>query len=220
MHVTPTEDPMSAKSHASGKPNLVWLTTGIVLPLIGLTTVFCLLFTNGYKVDKENGIMENLQAMFLLVSSCLFFVTSLRLTSGDRAWNQIFSLFLLNIAIREFDVRPFKIPTLTLFASGKARNLYLVIIWVATAIYLFPHRASAWRAFKHWLRTISGQLFLLAAVILSVAVAADKLHIFPNNINLFMEELIEINGYWIILVCAWCHFLKNRNCSGVSSERR
>jgi hypothetical protein len=195
---------------SSGK-SPAWLALWTLLPMAGLTTLFCVLFAYGYETEQENGPMENLQVLFNLLGSCLFFATSFRVTDGSRYLNRGIALFLLTLAVRELDVRPLHIPTLTMLLSGKVRNITFAILWVGAGISFLRNHKPTWHAFLTWLKTGSGRLFLLSALILIAAETIDKIHVSGTpKTNTFLEELIELNGYWMVLFGSWCNYIRSR----------
>jgi len=203
---------MSFNARSSSEKSPAWLAVWLLLPMCAITTVSCVLFAHGYEIEQENGPMEDLQVLFTLVGSGLFFATYFRVTNGHRYLNLGIGLFLLTLAVRELDVRPLHIPILTMLLSGRVRNVTFAILWIAAAISFLRNFKFTWVAFLTWLKTASGRLFLLSAIILVAAETIDKIHVSRSpKTNTFLEELIELNGYWMVLIGSWCNYTRGRS---------
>jgi hypothetical protein len=171
--------------------------------LLGLTVLFLTLHALGFSLEKENGPMDNLQTLFTLTGAILFFLAARHSEIGFKVLATGLALLFLSLAVRELDVRPFMIPWLTAIMKGTGRNIWLGALWVAAAIWFCRHWVATLRAFQIWLRAPAGCIFLSAIAMLVLANITEKSGFFASETTtMFAEELIELNGQWLLLLSA------------------
>jgi len=60
-----------------------------------------------------------------------------------------------------------------------------------------------WRLFRKWLPTAEGFLLMAAGILWVLSATGEKLHmIHPQAPGIFVEELLETNAAWLMLVSA------------------
>jgi hypothetical protein len=176
----------------------------IVLPLLGLTALFLTLHALGFSVGQENGPMENLQVVLTFAGAILFFLASRRSEIGFRVMTTGLALLFLSLAIREIEVRPLMIPWLTAIMKGTGRRIWLGALWVAAALWFCRHWVPTLRAFQIWVRAPAGRIFLSGIATLALANIIEKsVRLDSEATTMFVEELIELDGEWLMLLSAW-----------------
>ena len=156
------------------------------------------------EIAREHGPMENLQTGCLLAGIVL-------LIASARAANETTArliglgaaLFYFTLLLLEFDVRPFKIPFLTLLLNGAVRNAFVGVLWLWLLHALFKHRTRALPAIRGWLASPPGVLLMAAGFFWVAGRGAEELHLFSGkHLNIFAEELMENHAAIIMLVAA------------------
>lgn len=175
----------------------------VVIPIIVWNVGFPALLLGGWNVQVENGLMENLQVAFLLIGGAWFILSARRSATGERVLYAGMVVLYLTFLVLEVDLRRYDLPVLNLLLNGVIRDIWLGGLWVLAFIWFLTNWRAAWQAFIRWLRT-PGALFLIAAGGLWAASAVvDKLNpIESPSLNLFVEELLEINATWLMLASA------------------
>jgi hypothetical protein len=171
-------------------------------------------------IYRENGPMENTQALCLLGAVLLFVCGAVRRKPiGDRVLFSGLALFCGTFFLLEFDVREYRLATLNRIFNGPIRNLWLGLLWAAAFTWFFRNMGAAIQSFVAWLCGRSGTLFALSGVFWVAAAIVDKLKPFatmPNN--LFAEELLEMNAAALMFVSAVLACLNWRKRSSQSLE--
>jgi hypothetical protein len=154
-------------------------------------------------VSREHGPMENVQAVCLLIGVVMFAARARVVRdSGLRLTLLGVSLFYLTMLLLEFDVRPFKVPILTLLLNGPVRNAAMGLLWLLLFVALFKRRAKVLPAVRCWITSSSGLLFMGSGVFWVAGRAAEELHLFTSQQNIFAEELMENSAAIIMLFAA------------------
>ena len=181
----------------------------IVVPIF--LSVSCLvLWRSGRPVQMENGPMENLQVAFLLVGCVLLFTSAVRNVHPNRMLNMGLGLFYLTFIILEVDLRPYNLPTINAIWNGRVRDAWLAGLWIVAALWSMRSRIAIWESFRAWLPSAAGILLIIAGLFWLTSGAIDKLHpIRSKPLSLFVEEILEINATWLMLVSAW---VSTRGC--------
>lgn len=179
----------------------LWLWT--VIPLLVSNGLFIPLWLAGKHVEVENGPMENLHGSFLLLGCVVIFSSLGRFAGGERILRAGLGLFFLNFVVREVDLRAYDLPTVNFLIRGWFRNSWLAGFWLLGALWFLRHRVAVWQAFRDWSPTAAARLLVVAGVIWVLSTGAEKLHLIqPPDRGLFVEELLETNACWLMLVAA------------------
>lgn len=191
----------SARGKVSGFSRTLVIWT--VLPLLVWNGLFIALWMAGWQVQKENGPMENLHASFLLAGCCILAVRTARSAGETRILCAGLSLFYLTFLINEMEVKHFGMPLLLALLDGWGRNLWMGTLWILAAVWFARNRVRTWRLFRNWLPTPAGILLMIAGVVWAFSTVGEKMHLIqPRARGLFVEELLETNGCWLMLVSA------------------
>ena len=188
-----------ATEHSSRWKLLAW--TG--LPLVAWNALFLVWWMVNHSVAMENGPMENLQALFLLVGGTFYFHCARGAAIGSRVLFGGVSLFYLTFFVREMDFTDYDVPALNAVFRGPIRKAWLGVLWALGVLWFLKHRVAAWRAFLEWLRLPGTVLLILAGTLWGSSSAVEKLHLIrPRLVSFFVEESLEVNAAWLMLVSA------------------
>ena len=162
--------------------------------------------------------MENLQLMFVACGAILFCCAARGQRIGCKVLVIGLALLYCTMALREVEVRPLGIPWLTAMMKGSGRKIWLGSLWLLAGIWFLRHWQPAWLSFCHWLKSRAGQILMVGAVLLVLGALFEKSHVFQSKTTtMFVEELLELNGQWLLLLSAIWTFKMYRRCSGNSS---
>jgi len=154
------------------------------------------------KLARENGPMENFQAICLTSGILLFLWTAWRgETAGRRCLAIGLALFYITFLVLELDVRRWGIEWLNAIFNGWPRNLWLGTAWVVTAVLVVRRWPAPWLEFRAWFVTYCAAVLLLAGLCWILASGVDKG--FLGEKSLFSEELFEVAGAWLMLQSAF-----------------
>ena len=80
------------------------------------------------SVFSENGLLENVQALTLIITLFFFLAPTFNRFRSDRLLGVFFSFLTLSFILRELDIETFDLPNiLILMGSGQGRNLLLAV---------------------------------------------------------------------------------------------
>ena len=182
----------------------VWRSALVLLCLALLTSVFVLLYAADASIAREHGPMENFQTAWLCAGMLVLAAFSSRGENpGRRCFLSGLALFYLTFALLEFDVRPFRIPWLTLLLNGAVRNGWVGAAWGLVAWWAWRHRQTTLEAARVWLRSFSGVLLALAGAFWIGGALAEKLPWFSGSETFFAEELMEVNAAVLMALAAF-----------------
>lgn len=159
-----------------------------------------------WELSRENGLMEDLQAVLLAGAFALFLVKAIgeRAEKGARLVAGGLALLMLNFVLREFDVRELALPGwLLLVFEPRVRNLWLGAAWAVAAALALRERRELWRAGLNWLGSPGGWLFIAGGFFyLSAKLFDSALFGLAVDDNQLMEELLEVDAAWLLLLSA------------------
>ncbi|MEA3469386.1 MAG: hypothetical protein U9R57_14330 [Thermodesulfobacteriota bacterium] len=188
------------------------------LLLIGCFDLFIAYQVIGLKASHlhaENGFLENLQAV-LLVLSIVVFLSQLFLTSK---YNRIFPLggaFLcFAFLLREIDIEDLDVPAIIIFlGSGTGRNVMVALLATVLIVYAVIHFHEIKNDIPAFFIEKSSLTILVGLILLvSGGVFDKKIHLAHYQ---FYEEIIEVTGYYLVFtgaVMAWPFLQSSREVS-------
>jgi len=159
-------------------------------------------------IYAENGLLENLQVLTLLVSCITFFTPVINQKRKDKSMLLFFSLLSLAFILREVDVERLDVPSILIFlGSGVGRNTLLSLGFIAIIIYAVLNFTHHKKLAKLFFSSRGGVLLIFAGIFL---ITGDRFeHHGPKDLHVFIEEMFELLGYVFMLVAALT-FSKNR----------
>lgn len=152
--------------------------------------------------NREDGLLENLQALVLLATM----IVALWQHWVQRADVGLAPLFLALVCfsglLRELDVERYDIPQiLILLGSGLGKRILLGALWLGFFAWAIRRRREVWSEGVGLLGRLAGRCMLLAPALILVAGLLDK-KILPLPYPVFFEELLELNAYAVMLLAA------------------
>lgn len=167
------------------------------------TGVWVFLYRHHWVSAEENCGIENAQVLFILVGGAFFLVALCRHERfEDKHLFAALTFLCVTFVLRELDVQDFNLhKALTWLGSGMGRNLWLIAGWVVLFAIFLRHRRGARASFLNLLRAKAGILLVAAGAFLIASQLFDQgVTGLPKATARFYEELIEINGYLLILL--------------------
>ncbi|PLX85349.1 MAG: hypothetical protein C0617_04560 [Desulfuromonas sp.] len=175
------------------------------LSAIALFNALCvyLVFKSGMReVYMENGLVENAQAVLLVISGVAFLVALARARGGHRFVLLGFILLCVSFLLRELDVEKFDLPRVLIHVgSGVGRNVIVSLAWAALALYMVRHFRLCMEMLRYWLLSKTGAFLLAGGVLLLLGAMFDR-GLASSGYGRFYEEMLELNGYGAILLGA------------------
>ncbi len=179
----------------------------IFITLILYTAILFWLTYAVYALDHviiyaENGLLENMQVITLFIAMLVFLQPLYRQKREDKLVLLFFALLCLSFILREVDVEKLNIPELfILLGSGVGRNVIMASGFIAIIGYALFHFNYYKALAKHYIFSKKGFLLFLAALLL---LSSDYFEHQENILHhVFLEEIIELSGYVLILLTAF-----------------
>ncbi|MEN8260277.1 MAG: hypothetical protein ABFS02_06780 [Pseudomonadota bacterium] len=153
-------------------------------------------------VAQENGLLENTQVAFLLLSGIIFTVQSFTAERYARCFLWMAAWFCLSIIVRELDVEDLAVPQWVVWiGSGIGRNLIMAAGWGALGVIAIKSYSEWKSSVVRMARSrtavfmfITGTLLLLGSLFDHETVMAEQ--------GMFWEEILETIGYFLLLPAA------------------
>lgn len=155
-------------------------------------------------VAQENGLLENAQVAFLLLSGIIFTVRSFTAARHARYILWMGAWFCLSVILRELDVEELAVPQWVVWmGSGTGRNLIMAAGWGVLGVMAIKSY-SEWKGSVVrlvWSRTAilmfaAGTLLLLGSLFDHETVMAEQ--------GVLWEETLETIGYFLLIPAALC----------------
>ncbi len=152
---------------------------------------------NKSYIYEEFNIMENLQAFFLLVSFVIYALTLLVAQKGERAVVFAGMLLWLTFFLREVDFEELNVPAIVAFVTvGRVKDTILTVLWLLTAACIVKN-------FSRYKTLIGSIVFSKLGLVVFVGglmlVGGDMFEKMDFLHHDFYEEMLELNGYALIL---------------------
>jgi len=164
---------------------------------------------NQVSVYAENGVLENTQALTLVIACLIFFLPTVYQNRTDKLILGSFSFLCLNFFLREVNVDELDVPNiLKLFFSGNGRKLMIATGFISMFIYALFHRMHYKYEIKKFLFSKKNLLMGMAAIFLFMSGFFEEANSISHHV--FLEELVELFGYILILLVAII-YSKNNN---------
>lgn len=174
----------------------------LIFLLINIGCVYLVFLKGNHHIYQENGHMENLQAV-LLVISCIIFLMHLPFVEKHQSVVLLScALLCYSFLLRELDVDDFEIPYFFIVIwSGIGRDIILSAACIVIAIYGGFNFKYYKGKIIFYLFSGLGILLLLCAAFLLVGSLFDH-KIINVSYCKFYEEILELNSYYFILLGA------------------
>lgn len=149
---------------------------------------------------EENGPVEILQTMIVLLAGAVFLVDARKLAGFQRDMVLICATICLVVFFREVDVEDLAVPAFVKFiGAGMGRDIIFVVVFAVFGL-------RALRAPRQWFeaglahaKTLPGMLFIAGAVLMALLSLLDEM---TWQRALALEEAGEVAAYLLILYSA------------------
>lgn len=171
-----------------------------VVVLIALMDIY--FYYQGIVLEKsyiygEFQIIENLQALFLVISFTLFTLTLLFAQRGERAVVFVGMLLWLTMFLREVDFEELNVPAIVaLVTVGRVKDTILGVLWFLTAVYIIKNFSRYKTLIQSIVFSKLGLIVFIGGLMLLGGDLFEKMHFAHHD---FYEETLELNGYSLIL---------------------
>lgn len=171
---------------------------------IGIFALFIypVFITDHPKLYNENGLIENLQALTLILTSILFLLNALKKNRNDRLFMLFFAWLTFSFFLREVDVEDFDLPSIIIFLGGHGvgRNTMLALGFLTIIFFYIKERKFYNPLIKKFALSFEGVLIIQSAIFLVCSDFFEKSHSLAYH--QFYEELFELYGYLLLLIAA------------------
>lgn len=172
-----------------------------IMAIINIPTLYERFHNNNVSLSDEGGFIENITAFVFLFSGLFLMFQILNKIGLERKTTQIFAITCIAFFFREVDVEDYNVPSfIHLIGQGVGRNILFISLY---AIIIIP------TIFKYWgglLKKIVQCLKSDVSIIVLIACAVILLGgVFEKNNNPFFEELLEMNGAFLIMLASIIH---------------
>ena len=153
-------------------------------------------------VAQENGILENAQVAFLLLSALILVVQSFAVVRNVRCILWMGAWFCLSCILRELDVEDLAVPQWVVWSgSGMGRNLIMGIGWIVLGVLAIKSYPELKGSFGKMIRSRTATLVFIAGTMLLLGSLFDHELIMIERGKL-LEEAFETLGYFLLLPAA------------------
>lgn len=178
--------------------------------LVFLLCICCFNILAGYLVighemtwlHKENGLLENMQVILLIVTMVAFFLQLYCRKDSHRIFPLAGAFLCLFFIFRELDVEKLDVPQiLILLGSGTGRNILMSGVGAGLLIYAVMNFRTIRTFLPQFffeipsLTIFAGVLFLVSGWLFDKG-AIDTVH------HQFFEEILEVTGYYLMFAGA------------------
>lgn len=157
---------------------------------------------NDATVYSENGPLENLQAIVLVICTLAFLIPVAQNKGSAKLILLSCSWLCFSFVLRELDVERLNVPyVIKLIGSGGGRNAMLALGFLALLVCAAAKFSYYKKAGILFLKSKPGILLMLAGVFLVIGDVFENSHSIIHNV--FFEESFELLGYGLILLSAF-----------------
>lgn len=167
-----------------------------------LWSAYSVVVLNRTDIYAENGLLENIQAVLLVIAGIAFFAPIAFEKRSDKLILCFCSLLCFSFVLRELDVEDLDVhDALKFIGSGAGRNTILAAAFIAVFSY-----AAFWFSYYkkqavQFLRSKAGVLLMAGGVLLIVGEVFEKESSIAYHV--YLEEMVELVGYVVILLAAF-----------------
>ncbi|MGQ9425269.1 hypothetical protein ACXYTJ_05975 [Gilvimarinus sp. F26214L] len=162
-----------------------------------LSSAWAVFVSADLSVYQENGLLENLQALFITMAALAFLLSMFLQTEVERLINAGCILLCGIFLLREVDLeRIFPGTMLATLGHGTGRALLLGSAALALAVLALRRLEYYLLALPRFLNSRAGRLLGLAGLALVAGQVFEELSGLPHNV--FWEECAELMGYFFV----------------------
>lgn len=159
-------------------------------------------FMSDITVYEENGVLENMQALILVLCAGLF-ACKAPSSPGRLMLVPLFLCWLsVSFVFREVDVEDLAVPQwLIALGSGKGRNTLLAVTLFPMLVIAWRSRSWYWALIRRFFRTQAGKTLLLAAAMTFIGRLFEEARMLVHYA--WFEEAAETIAYGLMAAAAW-----------------
>lgn len=158
-----------------------------------LWSLYSVFLLDNTLLYQENGLLENIQVLLLVVTFLTFLLPALYQQRNDKLILLFFALLSFNFILREVDVEEFELPNiLILLGSGIGRKILLAIGFIGIIFYALLNAKYYANLSICLLKSSTGILLFLSAVFLFLGGFFEEGKFQHHT---YFEELSELVGY-------------------------
>jgi len=168
-----------------------------------LWTGYSVFISHDVAIYKENGLIENAQAIMLALA-CLVFIVPIALEKRPDKLIYLFCSFTCyGLVLRELDVEKFSLvpDSLKTIWHGIGRNITITAGIILILYYASRNLPYYKIAFVKFIKSTSGRLLCLAIIFVLFGEFLEKQATVLHHI--YFEEIFELCGYFFILTAAY-----------------
>lgn len=200
-----------SRSIAVGVGMLFWLPAVVVTSLL----FYYLEMRPGTdSIAKEHGLIEVIQLVEIAAAFVLFLLAHREPESAEQVVGGAMAILVAAAFVRELDVRTLgDAPWYRWLAAQTLQEILLVVMSLPALVYILKRRkhipaiirlAFSWNAWPMW----------LAGIGVAGGIAFDSRFVRWYGAGWrFWEELIEYNGYALLVIAAWRHLELTREAT-------
>ena len=151
---------------------------------------------------QENGLLENLQVIFLLLTMSVLYL-QFHFRVNPHRFFSVAGLFLcLVFILRELDVEKLDVPQIVIvLGSGCGRNVLMSVLGLALLGYAVRNMNVLRELLPEYLYRVSSVTVFVGFLFLIFGGLFDKGNIVKVH-NQFFEEILEMTGYYLMFAGA------------------
>ncbi len=153
-------------------------------------------------LHEENGLLENLQVILLVMTIAVFFQQLYLRRNFHRVFPLAGSFLCLVFILRELDVEKLDVPQIfILLGSGSGRNILMAVLGLA----LFAYALRNFRAIRLFLPKFfyeTSSLTILVGLLFLVSGGLFDKGSITTVYYQFFEEILEVTGYYLMFAGA------------------
>ena len=179
-------------------------TLAIVILFCSLSIiVWGLMWMQFSFIVNESQIVENLQAIFLMIGFIAHFYSYFRSDSDNYCILFVgLSIFYLTFCVRELELDESQ-TWIAFVTNPPVRNYWLIAAWAVSLLVFLRNMKSTFGSFLEWINNIHGLYLIFGGFFYVSADLFDK-NVFSirQDINLFIEEILEFNATIFMVLSA------------------
>lgn len=173
----------------------------VMMATINIMVIYEKITNHAIQLSVEGGMIENITAFGFLFPGILLLFRSLSKQNLELRLTQFFSVTCVVLFLREVDTEDLAVPyMIKLLSSGLGRNALFIIIY--TIIIILTIKEEKHQLFGKLLLCCKSKIAQLVFLGCCFMLIGNQ---FENSGNMFVEELLEMNGSLLILLASVVH---------------
>ncbi len=170
----------------------------------------------------ENGVMETLQLLLAAGAFAVFLFAALEDDGAVGSAGTALAGIAAIAVVREIDVRTIVVPDwMMVWANGPFRDISVSMMLLVVLAYLWWRREHG----RDWLTMLLRQPawpLWVGGGLLTLSLAFDGGRIIAGEAGVMIEELVELNGFMLLLAAGFrhCQLLRGKQAPAEALSRR